>query len=252
MTHALHRLLQGPGLPARHWRPEEVVRLVVGVLLAVAASGIAAELALRATGLGSGPDATFWRLMLGLLGLQAPGMAMVHLFLRSHGHGWASGLGLRPGLVPAAWGAALAVAAVMVTYPLEHGIMELLKAIGRSPEPQASVQFLRKAAPWQQAILGFLAVGPAAVVEEALFRGVLYSAGRDAGHRGWAWLGSSLLFGLAHGHGPTLVPLTLLGLGLAWAYERTGSLFACCVAHAGFNMVGLLVAVLGLGLDERG
>lgn len=234
-----------PRLGARHWRVEEVVRLVVGVLLCVAGAGLFSELVLRGTGMAEGPDATFWRLLTGLLGLQVPGMLLVHGFLRRHGHGWGTGLGMRVDRRAVAWGVAVAVASVLVTYPLEHGIVEWMRAMGRSPEPQASVRFLREARPWQQGVIGLLAVVAAAVVEEAFFRGVLYSAWRDTGHRRMAMAGTSLLFGLAHGHGPALVPLALLGWALAWTYERTGSLMACCIAHAGFNLVGLWAAIAG-------
>ena len=236
-----------PRLEARHWRVEEVAQLVVGVLVGTLAAGTAAELLLRGIAAGSGPEATFLRLVVGLLGLQVTGLGLAHLFLKRHGHGWGSGFGMRPDPRAVAWGVAMAMAAVLVAYPLEEGIVAVLRAMGKAPEPQASVRFLQSAPRWQQALIGFLAVVPAAVVEEALFRGVLYSAGRDAGHRGLAWVGSSLLFGLAHGHLPTLVPLTLFGAALAWTYERTGSLLACCVAHAGFNTVGLVVAITSGG-----
>lgn len=236
-----------PGLAARDWRVEEVAQLVVGVIVGTLAFGTATELVLRGTAAGSGPEATFFRLLMGLLGLQGTGLALLHLFLRRHGCGWGSGFGMRPGLRAVAWGLAVAVAAVLIAYPLEEGIVAVLKALGKAPEPQASVRFLQSAPWWQQALIGLLAVVPAAVVEEALFRGVLYSAGRDTGYRRLAWLGSSLLFGLVHGHLPTLLPLTLFGALLAWTYERTGSLLACCVAHAGFNTVGLVVAITSGG-----
>lgn len=245
---ALRFLPDMPRLTTPSWRADQVVVLVGGVLLGTMASVALAEAALRATGVAAGPHATFWRMVAGLAGLQGPGLALIHVFLRRHGHDWASGLGLRPDRRAVAWGVVVALGSVLVAYPVEHGIMEGLKALGRSPEPQASVQFLRKAPPWQQAVLGVLAVLPAALVEEALFRGILFAAGRAAGHRLVALVGSSLLFGLAHGHGPTLLPLTLLGIALAWTYERTGNLLACCVAHAGFNAVGLAVAISGLGM----
>ncbi|MEI6342384.1 MAG: CPBP family intramembrane glutamic endopeptidase [Verrucomicrobiota bacterium] len=241
-----------PRLHARHWRLEWVTMLVVGILVATMMAGILGQLLLDGTSAGSGPHATFLRLLMGLLGLQVSGLGLIHVFLRQHGYGWASGFGLRLEPRAMAWGVAMAAASVLVAYPMEEGIVWLLKAAGRTPEPQASVRFLQSAPAWQQALIGLLAVVPAALVEEALFRGVLYSAGRDAGYRRLALVGSSLLFGLAHGHVPTLLPLTLFGAALAWTYERTGSLLACCIAHAGFNMVGLMVAITGMGLPKPG
>lgn len=63
-----------------------------------------------------------------------------------------------------------------------------------------------------------------------------------------AMLGSALAFGLMHlGHGPDWVPLTLLGLVLAWLYERTGRIWPCITVHMllnAFTMLGLRVSVL--------
>jgi hypothetical protein len=66
--------------------------------------------------------------------------------------------------------------------------------------------------------------------------------------RGWLPIGlSSLAFGVAHwGHGVDPAALVLLGLFLGYAYQRTGRLAPCIVAHALFNGVTMVVLALQL------
>jgi membrane protease YdiL (CAAX protease family) len=42
-----------------------------------------------------------------------------------------------------------------------------------------------------------------------------------------------------------VVPLTVVGLGLAWLYERRANLLACMAAHAAFNTVGFFFLLVG-------
>lgn len=223
--------------------------LVVGILTLLMGFGVVFGLITRGMGLAGHADATFWQLLTGLLALQVPTIALMQGFLIVHQRGWRDGFSLR--WEPRAWklGLGVAVAAVLVGYPIEYGMFQLMEVLGRKPEPQAAVVFLTSAPGWQRAIIGLLAVLPAAVAEECLFRGVLYSSGRDAGFPRSALVFTSILFGLAHGNMAAFVPLTLLGGALAWAYERTGNLLTCWIAHATFNAIGLVVAISGFDLD---
>ena len=68
-----------------------------------------------------------------------------------------------------------------------------------------------------------MAVVLAPIAEEAIFRGVLYPAFRNRGHR---WIGlwvTALLFGAIHVNLAAFVPLTFLALVFTWLYERTGN-----------------------------
>jgi membrane protease YdiL (CAAX protease family) len=236
-------------LMRRDWRGEAVMALVVGILTLLIGFGVVFGLITRSMGLAGHADAMFWQLLTGLLALQIPTLALMQGFLLVHQRGWKDGFSLR--WEPLAWkfGLGIAVGAVLVGYPIEYGMFQLMEALGREPEPQAAVVFLTTAPGWQRTVIGFLAVLPAAVAEECLFRGVLYSSGRDAGYPRSALILTSVLFGLAHGNMAAFIPLTLFGGALAWAYERTGNLLTCFIAHAGFNAIGLVVAISGFGLD---
>jgi membrane protease YdiL (CAAX protease family) len=101
-------------------------------------------------------------------------------------------------------------------------------------------------------VLVVLAVVIAPISEELFFRGVLFRTVRDR-HGFWvAALASALPFGLVHYvPSPAIDALVLqitmvfTGLGLAWIYERRGTLVAPTAAHMVFNIVGL-VLILGI------
>jgi CAAX protease family protein len=84
----------------------------------------------------------------------------------------------------------------------------------------------------------------APIGEELFFRGFLFAALR-ARHGFWSSaLLSSAAFGLVHVVQGSflLVPIIfVVGLGLAWVYERRGSLLASITAHATFNAIGLAI-----------
>lgn len=244
-TPGTHRPVSG--LTCRQWRTEVVFAVVSLLLMLMTALGIVFALGFKAAGVSEGPDATFYSLLGGLISLQVPALALAHFFLRWHDTTWSDGFGLHFNGQAFAWGIAVGVASVLVCYPIERGLFEILRALGRTPEPQKSVQFLASAPAWQQAIIGFAALFPAAAAEESFFRGILYSAARDTGRRSWAVAGTAMLFGLAHAHGPAFIPLTVFGAALAWTYERTGNIACCWIAHATFNSVGFAAAVSGWG-----
>jgi len=99
-------------------------------------------------------------------------------------------------------------------------------------------------------VLLSLVVAP--ISEEFFFRGILFRSLRD---RYGFWVGafgSALAFGLVH-YVPN-VPLrdalllqttmVFTGIGLAWIYERRGTLIADIGAHMAFNTIGIVLILL--------
>ena len=103
-----------------------------------------------------------------------------------------------------------------------------------------------------KSFLVVLAVVIAPISEELFFRGVLFRTVRDR-HGFWvAALASAIPFGLVHYvPSPAIDALVLqitmvfTGLGLAWIYERRGTVVASTAAHMAFNIVGL-VTIIGI------
>jgi membrane protease YdiL (CAAX protease family) len=99
---------------------------------------------------------------------------------------------------------------------------------------------------WQIAIGAVAAVIAAPVAEEVFFRGFLFGALRQRFRFLAAAIISGTLFGLFHAI-PLLIPLMVfVGIGLAYVYERRGSLLSSIAAHSAFNVMGYTLIVLSL------
>jgi membrane protease YdiL (CAAX protease family) len=133
--------------------------------------------------------------------------------------------------IPAWLGATLASAAVVW----------LLELVGIVPEPQAAEQAIAIVDPWL-VVLAIVILAP--IAEEVFFRGVVFNAWLREGGRRWAFIGSSALFALIHISLVALVPIFLLGLALAWVYQRTGNLLAPIAMHATVNGISVALALL--------
>ena len=95
--------------------------------------------------------------------------------------------------------------------------------------------------------LAFAALVSAPLVEESIFRGVLYPAIKQYANRFIALLFTSLIFAAFPENLMTFVPLALFGVLLALLYDRTRVLMACVLAHFTFNAVNFLLLVAGKG-----
>ena len=90
-----------------------------------------------------------------------------------------------------------------------------------------------------------LVVAP--VIEEFLFRGILFRAMKRSFGVGPALVISSILFGLVHQNVLSFVPLTFLGIILSLSYEHTGDLRTCILIHAFFNGFMVFSILVGHG-----
>lgn len=85
------------------------------------------------------------------------------------------------------------------------------------------------------------------LVEEAVFRGFVFSGLRTKLPFFAAAFLSAALFGLAHFQLNVAIDTAALGLVLAWLYERTGSLWPAIILHAIKNLTAFaLIFVFGV------
>jgi membrane protease YdiL (CAAX protease family) len=107
---------------------------------------------------------------------------------------------------------------------------------GDTTNPQAGLVNAAQGTPVQFALT--LLVGGLAVPfgEELLFRGVLYTWLRRWGVA-VAMVGSALIFGVNHGINVVFLATVVLGLVLALAYERSGSIWPGVVGHVLYNLL---------------
>ncbi len=94
-------------------------------------------------------------------------------------------------------------------------------------------------------LLGAVAVP---IAEEFLFRGILFRWMRDKWSFWPAALGSAAVFAVLHPPAAGSAPMIfLIGVALAYLYEKSGSLWPSMILHAVNNGVGILFIYLTLG-----
>jgi membrane protease YdiL (CAAX protease family) len=141
---------------------------------------------------------------------------------------------IRSGIV---WG----VAGWFVATIISAIVIVVLDGIGIDPAPQVAEQALGQIDPWL-AVLALVIVAP--IAEEVFFRGVVFNAWMREGGRRAAYIGSAVLFGVIHLNLVAFLPIVVLGLILAWVYERSRNIVAPIVTHAVFNGINVAVFLL--------
>jgi membrane protease YdiL (CAAX protease family) len=112
------------------------------------------------------------------------------------------------------------------------GVQEILDDVRKNPALYLSV------------LIGGAVLAP--IGEEIFFRGFVYNCVRQRLGRGWGLSLSAGLFSLVHLGPLVLLPIFLVGIALALAYERSGSLWVPIFMHATFNGVQLIAAYFGV------
>ena len=124
----------------------------------------------------------------------------------------------------------------------------LIQSLGDHAEPQKLVTLIaeestKKENIWTLIFFVVMSVAVAPIVEEILFRGILYPAIKQIGHPRLAAIGTALLFALFHVNLLTFASLTVVALGLIALYEFTDNLLAPITAHAVFNASNLVMLI---------
>jgi uncharacterized protein len=178
------------------------------------------------------------------------------LWVRARHPGWAriigwprSGARLRELAVGVGWGILLVIIVFMTTALLAP-VLQALTGEAVEPPQQVSPDLQG----WGAAMLVLLAVIVAPVVEEFVFRGLLF---RSIADRYGFWIGaivSAVPFGLTHsGVGSAAdvwflrITLMIVGVVLAWIHWRRRNLMANIVAHGTFNAIQVVLILSGVG-----
>lgn len=154
---------------------------------------------------------------------------------------------------PLPWAKALRYAAgtLAVALPvlslISLGWTFLVEQLGLPATPQDVIAiFANTRSPLVIAAMLLVACVLAPIYEELLFRAGLYRFCRQRLGRGAALIISGACFGALHGNWAGFLPLAVLGMGLAVAYEATGSIRVPIIAHGLFNLNTVLVLLSGL------
>lgn len=129
------------------------------------------------------------------------------------------------------------LALLPVLYPLTFAWSYLLEAMGVEPQPQDAVLIFAQVDSLHLLLLMiFLTVVVAPVSEEILFRGCLYRFIKAKTSIIAALVSTNLLFAFLHYNLLSFLPLLLLGIILAYVYEKSGDLKVPILLHGIFNL----------------
>jgi membrane protease YdiL (CAAX protease family) len=244
---------EGGVLSERRWRLETVPYLVVGMFFSLCLGYVVVAVV---TSFFQDSSQNFQRLLtLGgnLVFVHGALLVMLAVFLRVNQLRWADAFGWRNGSPGKVIGLSLAALALVlpVTWTLSKYSSLLMERFGGKPEAQLAVQYIQQQPPWPElTLLAIMTVLIAPIVEEALFRGILYPTIKQAGFPRIAVFGTSFLFALYHSNLMTLAPLLVLALVLIALYEATDNLWAPTLLHAFFNLANFLVLACQWNLDR--
>jgi membrane protease YdiL (CAAX protease family) len=160
--------------------------------------------------------------------------------VRRYACGWRA-LGFRRAVHGGWWVPVVVVLAAWLTLGVYLLIVELVGLGELVPESTLPEDFFDN--PATIVLVGVLAVLAAPIAEETFFRGFLFPALRVRWGTFWAALASGLLFAALHFNLGSIVPFTVIGMLLAWAYVFSGSLWTAIGAHFIFNSVSFGIAV---------
>lgn len=116
----------------------------------------------------------------------------------------------------------------------------MLRLCGIEAERQPLIQMFQDVnSPWLLGAMIVLACVGAPLTEELVFRSGIFRYMRTRMPRWVALLAPAALFAALHENLSSSVPLVALGVLFSLAYERTGRIGTCVVAHALFNLNSL-------------
>lgn len=230
------------------WDPVAFVRLLLWIFVAFTLGGLGQSW-LKTTLFPGDSDPRAWiALVAGQVLFHTTAIVATFRFLHVQGRTWSDGFGVNTRVAGRAIGIGLlaGLAFLPAAYGLQWVFNSLLTAFGIDLAPQRAVEILMNTSGAGRIGFFVVAVISAPVVEEIVFRGVLYPFIRDLGWPKAALLGTAVLFGLIHANVSVMVPLTAFGILLGLLYEHTGSILASIAAHITFNLAPFVMLFLGV------
>ena len=229
------------------WSRAAVLRLLTSVLLTLCFGVILSSAALHFLRNIEGLDEKFAGMIMFTAAFHGAALVWIFFFLKEQGVSWNEGFGLSnaPGRT-LVLGLGVGVVALPVVLGWNQLAAELLVRVGITPETQQAVQRLQSGmTSGQQVFLAVIAIILAPLVEELLFRGIIYPTVKQAGYPRVALWGTALIFGAIHANLASLLPLAIFALILTWAYERTNNLLAPMLIHGLFNAANFVFIIFG-------
>jgi membrane protease YdiL (CAAX protease family) len=236
-------------LSERKWKGEAVLLLLMGVLILAPAFKSIWEFS-GAAGFFSGVDKRVLSVVVNTMAFQGMALVLIGLFIRLQHLSWkyvfgfgadrkmrTIWLGLIAGccVLPTAWLLQSFSARLLDWLSMDAQAQELVRDIQEVTRSSAGGSVFL-----QNMLFGLSVIVIAPVVEEMLFRGLLYPTLKELGFPRLALWGTAVLFALLHWNGPGFLSFVFLGAVLAYVYEATDNLLASILTHSVFNTVNFL------------
>ena len=231
-------------LAEKPWKLEAVARLFLEVFATLCLGGILAGLVAHGTEGWPKAQSDFWQIAIGAFFLEIPALIWIALFLRRQEVSWKDAFGFQMSTPAKAVACGVLAGALYVpaAWALNLLSVKLMELLHLNAQDQQMVQELQDPSLniAEKIFLGLVAVVAAPVVEEMLFRGILYPCLKKLGRPRLALWGSSALFALVHFNAVNFVPLLVFALWLVYLYETFENLLAPIAAHSLFNAANFL------------
>lgn len=131
---------------------------------------------------------------------------------------------------------------IMLAILQVSGYVKFMERLTGGNSTQDAVKLLRESTDdLAVGLMAFSAAIVAPIAEEIIFRGYLYPVAKKFSGPWIGMLFSSLVFAAGHGNVPLMLPLFLLGMIMAYSYEKTGSILAPISIHFCFNSATVLM-----------
>jgi membrane protease YdiL (CAAX protease family) len=227
------------------WQLESVLRLAMGLFVSLCAGAFLVQGVQQICGQDSQLTDKL-AFVVGSLSFHGAALVLVHFLLREHHMSWrelVDWTGLARKRLWLYAGLAFIIS-LPVVFMVNQASILLLESVGITPQLQVSVEILRQTQSVPQlAYFGLVAIVVAPVVEEILFRGVLYPVIKQQGYPQLALWMTSLLFAATHANLMAFLPLTVFAMILVALYERTDDLLAPMLTHGLFNLANFAYVV---------
>jgi membrane protease YdiL (CAAX protease family) len=234
-------------LPRKPWKPERVVWMFVAFMAAnllgvLVVQGYSSALSKEETK----APINVAVMLLGTLMYQGVTLVLVGVLLRLHKVTWSEAFGFTSKRLTRTIGLAILAAAIVLPIALALNWLStvILEGLGQKASAQQTVQALQSTETREQMIyFGIVTIVLAPIVEELLFRGILYPTVKQFGYPKFALWSVSIFFAAEHLNVPTFIPLLFLGVILIFLYETTENLLAPIITHALFNAANFALLI---------
>lgn len=236
------------------WSVQAVIRLFLAVIITYCLVMMLTE-GLGKLNLGLSSERLLaWQMVGGDFLIDGTTLGWIALFLRLNAISWTNAFGFNQSkpLKIALYGMVVGALFLPIGWGLQTLSVSALQQSGVDAEEQVVVQELQnpKVPESMKIALGVLAVVVAPVAEEALFRGIIYTALRQRFRRSMAWWVTSVLFAAMHFNAASFLPLLVFAMILIFLYETYGNLLCPIMAHFIFNGANFGVLMFQDKLDQ--